>query len=74
VPANLYAKHKLFHLTEHPDKTHPCAAEYEILGSTVAQRCVGGPVTLIKHVRLLSTSAAAALLSPGIALSSQMSS
>jgi hypothetical protein len=38
--ANVEALHKAFDLFEDVTSTHPCEEEYEILGSTVAQRCV----------------------------------
>jgi hypothetical protein len=44
VPANVYAKHKEWDLTEHMPKIHPCAPEYEIFGSTVAKRYVDSAV------------------------------
>lgn len=42
--ANVEAKHKEWDLFETVIKTHPCNQQYEILGSTVAQRyaCVWG--------------------------------
>lgn len=38
--ANIEDMHKVWDLFEEVTSTHPCAQEYEILGSTVAQRCV----------------------------------